>query len=84
MLFGILLNGLNIYRSKQYIEIFTIFIPQIVLFTSLFGYMAFLIVVKWMVQNSESPSITKIMIDLVMKLGSVVIFIKKGSLPLWG
>lgn len=41
--------------------------------TSIFGYMILLIILKWnQIWISNPPSIIKIMIDMVMKMGIVV------------
>ena len=47
MVIGIILKGLNSIFEKDFVELIFVFVPQIVLMLILFGYMDFLIFVKW-------------------------------------
>ena len=47
MVIGIILKGLNSIFEKDFVELIFVFFPQIVLMLILFGYMDFLIFVKW-------------------------------------
>jgi V-type H+-transporting ATPase subunit a len=72
MVLGLCLKGFNFYYFKEKIKILTVFLPQLVFFMSIFGYMIFLIVVKWCLQTEGSPGIVKTLIDMVMKKGLAV------------
>lgn len=52
MVIGIILKGLNAIHEKDYSEFIFIFIPQLFLMLIMFGYMDFLIFIKW---NTEYP-----------------------------
>ena len=58
MVLGILLKGLNAIFQKDFTELIFIFVPQLVLMLILFGYMDFLIFVKW---STEYRILLKIM-----------------------
>lgn len=47
MMFGILLKGWNTLYQRKYLDFFFEFIPQLLFMASTFGYMSFLIIVKW-------------------------------------
>ena len=47
MLIGILLKGLNAIFEKDFVELIFVFFPQLILMLILFGYMDFLIFIKW-------------------------------------
>ena len=55
MVLGIILKGMNALFEKDYVEFFFIFIPQITLMLSLFGYMDFLIFAKWSTKYKIVP-----------------------------
>ena len=47
MVIGIILKGINCIFEKDFVELIFVFFPQITLMLILFGYMDFLIFVKW-------------------------------------
>lgn len=84
------MKGLNNINDSKPLDFFFEFLPQIVLMTSLFGYMDLLIVLKWLtdwsstVGISSAPSIITIMIDVPLELGALVFFFKEKYLVLLG
>lgn len=48
MIFGILLKGWNCFIRKEIITFFFSFIPELAFMLSTFGYMSFLIIMKWL------------------------------------
>lgn len=67
MTFGILLKGVNAIHFESPLDFFCEFIPQTVFLTCTFGYMDFLIVVKWLtVYEGDAPSIITTMIGMVL------------------
>lgn len=79
MLFGILLRGANSIFSRKWLDFFFEFVPMIVFMTVTFGYMAFLIVLKWSLPwnevendpywNRNAPSIINIFIKMALSPG---------------
>ena len=73
MTLGIYLKGTNAWFYGQYVDFFFEFLPQIVLMLALFGFMDYLVVLKWLTdftQNSEkAPSIITMTIDMAMTFG---------------
>lgn len=75
MVFGILLKGLNTIHSKSAVDFFCEFVPQLLFMMSTFGYMSFLIIIKWFTifeDSSEAPSIITTLLNMYFKLGGVV------------
>ncbi|PFH32028.1 putative vacuolar proton translocating ATPase subunit [Besnoitia besnoiti] len=68
MLLGILLKALNALYFGQFLDFFFEAVPQLLLFVSLIGYMAFLIVFKWLTPVGEfaKPSLINVLIDMHM------------------
>lgn len=66
MTLGIIFKGINNFTDKDFITFFFEFIPQLVFFMATFGYMVFLIVVKWLTNwtGGNPPSIINIFINL--------------------
>ena len=77
MAFGILLKGLNAIFEKKCVDFVFVFIPEIVLLLVLFGYMDFLIVLKWNTPNNVTD-IKSLLMEIFLKPGTV------PSNPLWG
>ncbi len=76
MTVGIFLRGLNNLYFGDYLGFFFEFIPQIVFMTMLFGYMNFMIILKWLtywVDTSKAPSVVNQLMLIFLKLGSTVI-----------
>lgn len=73
MTLGIFLKGMNGLYLRDWPTLFLEFLPQLLFFTSTFGYLSLLIVLKWMVDwQSEGaavpPSLINTMIDFVSKV----------------
>ena len=82
MFLGLILRGLNNIYFKDQISFYFEFIPYIIFFVFLFGYMILLIYIKWLtnysLNTSQAPSIITILMNLALKLGSV------DGKPVWG
>ena len=74
MSLGIFLKAINSIYFRRKLEFFFEFIPQLILFWWLFGYMILLIILKWLKpysDTSKAPSIVGYMIDMFLKMGSI-------------
>ena len=82
MFLGLILRGLNNIYFKDQISFYFEFIPYVIFFVFLFGYMILLIYIKWLtnysLNTSQAPSIITILMNLALKLGSV------DGKPVWG
>ena len=82
MFLGLILRGLNNIYFKDQISFYFEFIPYMIFFVFLFGYMILLIYIKWLtnysLNTSQAPSIITILMNLALKLGSV------DGKPVWG
>ena len=58
MVIGIILKGINCIFEGDYVELIFVFFPQIILMLVLFGYMDFLIFVKWSTEYSPKKEVT--------------------------
>jgi len=71
MCFGIMLSLVNGIHFKKPYNIYFEFIPQICFMMSIFGYMCFLIFLKWCIdfvgENREAPYLLNLMIDMFLK-----------------
>lgn len=67
---GICVGGMNLVYEADWTGFFCHFLPQILFFNCLFGYMAFLIVWKWLVPGINR-SILNTFITMIMQLGAV-------------
>jgi len=76
MLFGIVLKGINCIHFKNKLGFIFEFIPQIVFMLMFFGYMDFMIFIKWLRNwdNNEdnAPSLISQLMNIFLSLGSVV------------
>ena len=65
MIFGILMKGVNNLYFKNYLDFFCEFIPQLLFMICTFGWMDFIIIVKWLnvYPNNTDPSIIETMIN---------------------
>ncbi|XP_046846195.1 V-type proton ATPase 116 kDa subunit a1-like isoform X2 [Xenia sp. Carnegie-2017] len=73
MLFGICLSCANYKHFQQRINVYALFIPQVLFLLSVFGYLIFLIFYKWIFFNSGSknaPSLLIILINMFLKISS--------------
>ncbi|KAI9206859.1 V-type ATPase, V0 complex, 116kDa subunit family [Polychytrium aggregatum] len=64
MLFGITLNVFNHIHFKKYINIYCEFIPQVIFMSSIFGYLAILIIFKW--SNVWVPSQAPVLLNTLI------------------
>lgn len=75
MSLGICMKGLNAIHFLRPIDFFFEFIPQITLMMCLFGYMDFLIVMKWLTpwtgNEGRAPPIIATMIGMFLKFGEL-------------
>ena len=74
MSLGICLKAVNSIRLRKPLDFFFEFIPQFILFGSIFGYMVTLIIVKWLTKFQNTflaPSIITYMIDMFLKFGTI-------------
>ena len=73
MSLGIFLKGTNALYYKQPVDFLFEFLPQFVMMLALFGFMDFLIVLKWLTDLSDNtaaaPSIITMTIDMAMTFG---------------
>jgi V-type H+-transporting ATPase subunit a len=74
MIFGIILRGMNAVHFNNYLDFVFEFIPQLIFMTTFFGYMLFMIFIKWSIDWSYDPSKAPNIISLLMN-----IFLKGGS-----
>jgi V-type H+-transporting ATPase subunit a len=71
MMFGILLKLVNNLRQRQWVDFFTLTIPQLVFMSCTFLYMDYLIVYKWTQVYADShtaPSIISTMISVYVNM----------------
>ena len=82
MCIGIVLKGINSLYFGDTLDFIFEFIPQIIFMLSLFGFMIFMIFLKWSIdwtgKLDEAPSLITQMMNIILKVGSV-----EGK-PLWG
>ena len=74
MTLGIFLKGLNALHEKDCAEFVFIFIPQIIMMLIMFGYMDFLIFVKWNTPyecTCLAPDIKAYLMNIFLKFGSL-------------
>lgn len=73
MMFGIVLGGMNMYYFEDYYGLIGVFLPQLLFMSCTFGYLALMIVFKWITQNPESPSpsLLTMLINMVLKPGKI-------------
>ena len=82
MSFGIILKGVNLIFEKKISDFILVFIPEIVLMLILFGYMDFLIFVKWSTNFSgdedKAADIKSVLLNIFLKPFETI------QNPLWG
>ena len=75
MTLGIILNGLNFIYEKNYLEYLCVFIPQLIFMLILFGYMDFLIFIKWSIdyegKENQAPDIKSYLMNIFLKFGEL-------------
>ena len=69
MTLGIVCGGINFLYSKDNVGLYFKFLPQIIFFSSIFGYMDFLILYKWLHSWKNPPSIINTMIEMFLTFG---------------
>ena len=85
MSMGILLKGSNTLYFRNWMEFFFEFIPQILVLLALFGWMDYLIIIKWLTDwtgnEGNAPSVITTMIDMSLNGG---VNSTPGDLPIVG
>lgn len=75
MLVGVIFKGLNCIYFRRFVDLIFEFLPQLLFLLSTFGYMVFLIFLKWSTDYSANtnlaPSILGIMLDFGLENGKV-------------
>mmetsp|Transcript_32873 Transcript_32873/g.55468 ORF Transcript_32873/g.55468 Transcript_32873/m.55468 type:complete len:805 (-) Transcript_32873:455-2869(-) len=75
MITGIILSLFNAIYFKSYINIFFEFLPQMIYFLSLFGYLCVMIVIKWLTDwktvNRQPPDLIHTMINMFLRPGTL-------------
>ncbi|XP_034284587.1 V-type proton ATPase 116 kDa subunit a 2 [Pantherophis guttatus] len=56
MVFGISLGGFNYVHFRKMYNIYLVFIPQLLFILSIFGYLVFMIIFKWLAYGAENSS----------------------------
>ncbi|OAG28861.1 V-type H+-transporting ATPase subunit a [Nematocida displodere] len=62
---GMVLNGMNASFRSEKARLFGVVVPQMLIFLSLIGYMAFLIVLKWVTPSTNWPGIIAIVLEMI-------------------
>ena len=74
MILGLLLKGMNSIYFGNILDFFVEFIPQLIFMVGLFGYMNFMIIIKWLHdwrgRENFAPSIITQLLDIFLSLGS--------------
>ncbi|KAJ3092075.1 H(+)-transporting V0 sector ATPase subunit a [Quaeritorhiza haematococci] len=75
MTFGIALTVFNYLHFKKKSDIYTMFVPQILFFLSIFGYLTILILYKWSTDwrglQKDAPGLLNTLIYMFLKPGTV-------------
>ena len=85
MSFGIALQCFNHIHFKKRMNIITEFVPQILFFWSIFGYLVFLIIFKWLTpypNPSEAPGLLNTLIYMFLSPGNIQMPLFRGQGPL--
>lgn len=82
MLLGIVLKGLNARNERKPIDFWFEFVPQFIFMVAFFGYMNFMIIIKWLTDwgfvKQDGPSIITLLIGIPLKNSD------PGPVPLYG
>jgi len=72
MILGIILSLFNAIHFGHTVDVFCEFIPQILFMLSLFGYLCFLIIYKWLQTSWDKspPYLLNVMISMILKIYS--------------
>ena len=75
MTLGIIMKGLNALFERDFVEYLCVYIPQLIFMTVLFGYMNFLIFLKWSInykgREFRAPDIKSFLMDIFLKFGKI-------------
>lgn len=75
MTLGICMKAMNSIYFRQELDFYYEFIPQVVLLLSLFGWLDFLIIMKWLTpwegNTSRAPGIVNMMISMFLNFGVI-------------
>lgn len=75
MALGVVMKAFNAYYFKNNLDMFSEFLPQIILLLALFGYMDLMIIVKWLTDYSgrehEAASVISTMIAMFLNGGEI-------------
>lgn len=66
---GLVLSAFNMVYFGQTVDIFCVFLPQVLFMGTLFGYLGFLIVYKWV--TGVNASILNLFIAMVLRFGGI-------------
>lgn len=72
MILGVFLKGINSIYNASLVDFFFEFVPQLVFMCCTFGYMVFMVIVKWLTEyhnTSKAPSILTYMLDFGLQAG---------------
>lgn len=99
MLLGIFLSSVNAKFFKDKLEYFFVFIPQMIFMTAIFGYLVFLIILKWSINWNDTasscatggvcapPDLKSVLIGIFMRPGTVLdkdrLFSGQGGIQLF-
>lgn len=87
MTLGVFIKASNSLYFRRWIDFIFEFIPQLIFFIALFGYMDFLIIYKWLKPwqplDPNAPSIITTMINLPLRLGKTVFSLTMIGKLLW-
>jgi len=80
MMLGIFLSGMNKRFFKESMDFWTVFLPQLLFFVLIFGYMIAMIFIKWFVDWSgqNPPSLISQLVNWIIQGGD------PGPVPLYG
>lgn len=93
MLMGIILSAVNAIHHRSYISLFLVFLPTLILFSSLFGYLVTLMFYKWIVFSPKkhppfnhgcAPNLIVVFINMLMFKDSETGLIKGCSVMYTG
>lgn len=69
MLFGIILSAFNYVHLDKRLDLYCVFLPQMIFMVSIFGYMCLMIIYKWI--SGWDASILTLFITMILRLGAV-------------
>ena len=73
MTFGIVLSFYNHRFFKRTVDIYTLFVPQMIFLQSIFGYLVFMIIYKWVTwtDRATAPGLLNTLIYMFLKPGTI-------------